>query len=135
MALTHKFCNIKNIVLGDSGYPLEPWLLTPIENAANNTPEGRYTLAHARARNCIERCFGSLKQRFRCLLKHRVLHYDPVKAANIIYSCAVLHNFAVGIAAPEPDDVLDLNQLDDNLEINNGKLYFFVFHIACLSKL
>ncbi|KAJ8938663.1 hypothetical protein NQ314_011402 [Rhamnusium bicolor] len=73
---------------GDSGYPLQPWLLTPIENAEPNSPEGRYTRQHILARNVIERCFGLLKQRFRYLLKQRVLHYTPQRAARIC--CLVL---------------------------------------------
>lgn len=32
-------------LLGDSGYPLQPFLLTPIPDASLNTPEGRYTTA------------------------------------------------------------------------------------------
>ncbi|KAK9708080.1 DDE superfamily endonuclease [Popillia japonica] len=53
-------------LIGDSGYGLQPWLLTPIENANPDSPEGRYTAQHIAARNNIERCFGVLKQRFRC---------------------------------------------------------------------
>lgn len=55
-------------LLGDSGYPLQPWLLTAVLNAAENSPEARYNSTHASARNCIERCIGTLKGRFRCLL-------------------------------------------------------------------
>lgn len=36
-------------LIGDSGYPLQPWLMTPILDAAPNTPDGRYTRAHCRA--------------------------------------------------------------------------------------
>lgn len=82
-------------LIGDSGYPLQPWLITPIENADPDSPEGRYTARHILARNVIERCFGVLKQRFRCLLKHRVLHYSPQRAAKIVLSCAILHNIAI----------------------------------------
>lgn len=99
------------LILGDSGYPLEPWLLTPIENADINTPEGQYTQAHIKARNCIERCFGVLKQRFRCLLKHRILHYDPVRAAKIIYSCVVLHNISCRDRVPQPVDEIDVHYI------------------------
>lgn len=30
--------------------------------------------------------------RFRCLLRHRTLHYHPTVAAKIIIACCVLHN-------------------------------------------
>lgn len=79
-------------LIGDSGYPIQPWMMTPIPDAAPNTPEGRYTARHCSARNIIERAFGVLKQRFKCLLKHRTLHYNHAAAGRIIYSCVVLHN-------------------------------------------
>lgn len=79
-------------MLGDSGYPLQPWLLTPILNAAPDTPEFRYTERHMTARNCVERCIGVLKGRFRCLLVERKLRYNPFKVAQIIHSCTILHN-------------------------------------------
>lgn len=82
-------------LIGDSGYPLQPWLMTPIPDAPENTAEFRYTQKHVRARNVIERAFGVLKQRFRCLLKHRVMHYKPSVAGKIIYTCAVLHNICI----------------------------------------
>ncbi|KAG5870318.1 hypothetical protein JTB14_038401 [Gonioctena quinquepunctata] len=66
-------------LLGDSGYPLQPFLLTPIVGADPNTPDGRYTESHVRTRNVVERCIGVLKAYFRCLRKDRVLHYKPDK--------------------------------------------------------
>lgn len=79
-------------LLGDSGYPLEPWLMTPIINAPEESAEARYTQCHSSTRNCVERMFGLLKNVWRCLLGHRVLHYDLIMAANITVACAVLHN-------------------------------------------
>ncbi|XP_050339006.1 putative nuclease HARBI1 [Bactrocera neohumeralis] len=64
-------------LLGDQGYPLEPWLLTPV-GTPNTHKEQKYNKLHGSARNCIERAFGVLKSRFRCLLKHRVLHYSGI---------------------------------------------------------
>lgn len=96
-------------------------MLTPIEGAQENTPEGRYTTAHIRVRNSIERCNGVLKMRIRCLLKHRVLHYGPVKAAQIIYSCCVLHNILIEQNIEPDDHYLDLNGLEDNIQHDDGR--------------
>ncbi|KAK5647992.1 hypothetical protein RI129_002884 [Pyrocoelia pectoralis] len=81
-------------LLGDSGYPLEPWLLTPIANPAINN-EREYNRRHKLIRNVIERTNGVLKQRFRSCLKHRTLHYPSERAAKIIYSAAILHNLCI----------------------------------------
>ncbi|XP_052870595.1 putative nuclease HARBI1, partial [Anopheles cruzii] len=70
-------------VLADSAYPSKPWIVTPKRNAAVNSPEAMYNNRHAMARNVIERSFGLLKNRFRCLLGARQLHYDPVIAGRI----------------------------------------------------
>ncbi|KAJ8966801.1 hypothetical protein NQ314_003297 [Rhamnusium bicolor] len=42
-------------LLGDCGYPLSPWLMTPIPDAPRHTPESRYTEKHGRVRNAIEK--------------------------------------------------------------------------------
>lgn len=92
-------------LLGDSGYPLEVFLMTPVRNAPEGSPASRYNTAHARARSCVERCIGVLKTRFRCLLKDRVLHYSPEKAGLIISSCVVLHNIMVHNRVPVEDNM------------------------------
>ena len=46
----------KNISLGDQGYSLNPWLMTPLTNRA-----------HARTRSTVERAIGLLKGRWLCL--------------------------------------------------------------------
>ncbi|GBP42613.1 Putative nuclease HARBI1 [Eumeta japonica] len=88
----------------DSGYPQRAWLMTPISNAAPGSQEEIYTIRHILARNCIERCFGLLKARWRCLLKHRTLHYRPYVATKIIVACCVLHNIALDARLATPSD-------------------------------
>jgi hypothetical protein len=58
------------------------------------------------ARNTIECVNGNIKS----LLRHRVLHYHPVKAAKIIYACAVLHN----ICKHFNDELPDEDPIDDD---------------------
>ncbi|KAK6476602.1 putative nuclease HARBI1 [Huso huso] len=80
-------------LLGDSGYPLSHYLLTPIYTPTS-TAEGKYKASHARARQVIEQCIGSLKMRFRVLhTSGSALQYLPEKCVKIIIS-ACLHNIA-----------------------------------------
>lgn len=85
--------------------------MTPILNAAPGSQEDVYTTRHIQARNCIERCFGLLKARWRCLLKHRTLHYHPHIASKIVTACCVLHNIALQARLPPPVDIAE--QHDD----------------------
>jgi hypothetical protein len=61
-----------NYLIGDSGYPQEPWLMVPFGDVPNS-PESRYNNALSRLRIAIEHLNGILKSRFRCLLGHRAL--------------------------------------------------------------
>lgn len=51
------------VLLGDEGYGLEPWLMTPFRNP-NNVSERAYNRLFKKERVIIERCFGQLKRRF-----------------------------------------------------------------------
>lgn len=88
-------------LIGDSGYPLEPFLYTPFAVAEPNSPEHKYNVAHRSSRNVIERTNGVAKTKFRCLLEHRVLHYSPDKACIIIYAGVILHNIITKHRVPE----------------------------------
>ncbi|KAF9406813.1 hypothetical protein HW555_012952 [Spodoptera exigua] len=61
----------------DSGYAQSEYMMTPIVDAPVGSPEEYYTKLHCSARNTVERTIGVLKNRWRCLLGHRVLHYHP----------------------------------------------------------
>lgn len=87
-------------LLGDSGYPLEPWLLTPFSDPQNDD-ETLFNDMHAKARSTVERAIGLLKGRFRCLSKERRLHYTPPTCTDIINACAALHNICLAT-----DDIL-----------------------------
>ncbi|KAJ1215280.1 hypothetical protein NDU88_002889 [Pleurodeles waltl] len=82
-------------LLGESGYPNLSWLLTPVRNPRSRAEE-RYNEAHGRTRRVIERTFGLLKARFRCLhMTGGYLFYSPKKVCQIIVACCMLHNFAL----------------------------------------
>lgn len=102
-------------LLGDSGYPLEPCLLTPV--LSPNTPqEMKYNEFHKKTRKIIEMAFGILKSRFRILHKTGgVLRYSLQKCIQIIICCFILHNIAMKKRLPLVDEECGSDQ-DDNDE-------------------
>ncbi|XP_068089492.1 putative nuclease HARBI1 [Hyperolius riggenbachi] len=91
----HAFYREGGWLLGDAGYPCLPWLLTPLGHPSNNAEEA-YNRAHVRTRSVIERCFGHLKTRFRCIDNSGgALLYKPQKVIDIIVACCVVHNICI----------------------------------------
>ncbi|CAG4958567.1 unnamed protein product [Colias eurytheme] len=90
-------------LLGDSGYSQRAWLMVPILNAEAGSGTAVYTTRHLQALNCIERCIGILKARWRCLLKDHTLHYHPRVASKVTIACCVLHNIAQDAQLPPPN--------------------------------
>lgn len=54
-------------LVGDSGYPLRTWLLTPYQSPSNRQEE-KFNDCHGKTRVVVERAFGVLKARFRCVI-------------------------------------------------------------------
>lgn len=100
---------------GDSGYAQRPYLMTPFINPGAETPENHYNNYHCHARNSVERTIGILKGRFRCLLVHRVLHYDPIMVGKIIKACCVLHNMCNRAGIPAP--ILTPREVDQEAQL------------------
>lgn len=90
-------------LIGDSGYPLRPWMLVTFLHTASRAQE-RYNAHHKTARNTIERAFGFLKMRFRCLDKSGgCLMFSPSRCTKVILACMCLHNICVRQRLPQPD--------------------------------
>lgn len=108
-----------SFLLGDSGFPADGCMLTPLTGAETLSGE-RYNRCHKKTRNIIERTFGVLKMRFRCLLKDRVLHYKVDAAVDIIYACILLHNLCEMRKVQLPDDAVENEDAPGPEEVMTG---------------
>lgn len=100
------------LLLEDGGYSNKTFLdpRTPAEQ--------RYSMSQIKSRNCIERCFGILKQRFPILAYGCRL--KTTTTMTIIVVAAILHNLALtmyDIKAPLVPDEINANELDRLIEI------------------
>lgn len=84
----------RSFLIGDLGYPLQPWLMIPIRDVRDDH-EKKFNKMVRKIRNKNERAYSVLKNRFRCLLGERKLRYNHENAGYIIYVCATLHNFLI----------------------------------------
>lgn len=97
-------------LVGDSGYPALPFLLTPIKNPQTDAEE-MYNIIHERTRQIAERAYRIWKQRFPCL--SRGLSTKLVCSTTIVVACAVLHNLALIFHEDLPEDnENDLNEYE-----------------------
>lgn len=120
------------VILGDSGFGLSHWLITPIP-APSYLSEETFNVHHKRMRRLIECCNGVLKQRFRCL---QFLNFQPDFAGEIVKSCCVLHNLIIGarqevfdldsvVSTPEPSYIDPMPSSQTNSHRGQELLQFF----------
>ena len=128
-------------LLGDSGYPNLPWLVTPHRGNNLTMLEALYNKKLRRGRGVVENAFGILKATWRELLGKSEL--NVVYMPDVITACVILHNFLgkqanedlealgsmVDNGGPEDDDAysdMEVNDLCDdevlqNRTTNNGE--------------
>lgn len=86
----------RSLLLGDSAYPLRPWLMPPIVRDANANIRplaqavSAFLQAHRKTRFIVECAIGILKEEYPCLNHFRFQSVKRICSA--IYACVTLHN-------------------------------------------
>lgn len=104
--------SIGEYVVGDSEYPLLPWLMKPYKDSELSAPtRALYNEKLNSTRIAVARAFGRLKGTWRIL--HGTMKQPNIeRVPKMIHACCILHNMCInaggveGIHFPEPDVVL-----------------------------
>lgn len=94
--------SVPPLIIGDGAYPIQPWLMKPFP-APSNPEQVFFNKSLSRARNCVEKAFGHLKNRWGCLAGRLT-----VKEENFITvtaACFILHNVCVTRGGVLHDDI------------------------------
>ena len=82
---------IRPFIVGDSAYPLRPWLMKPFLHSRSLTSQQKlYNYRMCRGRVVVELAFGRLKARWRRLSKQNDMLVENVPT--VVGACCVLHN-------------------------------------------
>ncbi|XP_062972102.1 uncharacterized protein LOC134392052 [Elgaria multicarinata webbii] len=76
-------------IVADGAYPLQKWLMKPYGGNVE-PPQAHFNYCLSRARNVVERAFGRLKSRWRCLSGR--LEVAEENVPSVITACIILHN-------------------------------------------
>ncbi|XP_013144283.1 PREDICTED: putative nuclease HARBI1 [Papilio polytes] len=89
---------LDGILLGDSGYSCQTYLLTPVLQT-ETIHEENYNKAHIKTRNTVERTIGVWKRIFPCLSKKMATNLTTT--CHIIVATAILYNILRHYGIPE----------------------------------
>ena len=107
------------MIIGDEAYPLSNWLLKPFpDNGALTRPQLKFNRTLSSARSIVERAFGLLKVRWRCLLKR--LDSQKENVISIIITCCVLHNICQGNEDELDDEDLLQRIIREQQQVNEN---------------
>ena len=81
------------LVLGDSVFPLQAWLMKPYTDATLTAEQKYFNYRLSRARMVTEGAYGQLKARWRVLLRKCESDTEQIKITTL--ACIVLHNACI----------------------------------------
>lgn len=110
--------NIAPYIIGDSGYPLRPHLMTPYPGRGGVTELRKsYNFYHSSTRIVVERTFGQLKGRWRML--NGTMDFKNVERLSLFaYTACILHNLCMDhgvVYDPRWDNGVDTSRVLRNV--------------------
>ncbi|XBI43864.1 hypothetical protein VPH35_108581 [Triticum aestivum] len=82
-------------IIGDAGYPLLPWLLTPYQEEDLSDSKAEFNRRHSAATNCALKALARLKDIWKCLQGEAWWPANLKTLGKMIDACCTLHNIVI----------------------------------------
>ncbi|KAF7120780.1 hypothetical protein RHSIM_Rhsim13G0086800 [Rhododendron simsii] len=93
---------LREYIVGDSGFPILPWLITPFKGKENSESKVEFNKRHFATRVVAHRALTRLKEMWR-IIQGVMWRPDKNRLPRIILVCCILHNIVIDME----DDVYD----------------------------
>ncbi|CAA7060346.1 unnamed protein product [Microthlaspi erraticum] len=104
---------LREYIIGDSGFPLLPWLLTPYQGKPLSLPQTEFNKRHSETRKPAQIALARLKDRWR-IINGVMWMPDRNRLPRIIFVCCLLHNILIDM----DDQTLDDQSLSRQHDVN-----------------
>ncbi|KAK9280540.1 hypothetical protein L1049_014232 [Liquidambar formosana] len=95
---------LREYIVGDSGYPLLPWLVTPYQGKELPDSKAEFNRRHFATRMVAQRALARLKEMWR-IIQGVMWRPDKHRLPRIILVCCLLHNIVIDLEDEAQDDM------------------------------
>jgi hypothetical protein len=82
-------------IIGDAGYPLHPWLLTPYQEEHLSDSRAEFNKRHSAATTCATKALKKFQETWKFLQRQTSCPVNAGTLADTIYACCMLHNIVI----------------------------------------
>lgn len=102
---------LREYIVGDAGFPLLPWLLTPYQGKGLSVIQSEFNKRHSATRMVARRALARLKQMWK-IIQGVMWRPDTNKLPRIILVCCLLHNIVIDLEDGVQDEMFLSNKHD-----------------------
>lgn len=95
---------VREYIIGDAGFPLLPWLITPYQGKDLAETKAEFNKRHFATRMVAQRAIARLKEMWR-IIQGVMWRPDKHKLPRIILVCCLLHNIVIDLEDEVQDEI------------------------------